>query len=77
MESDVPPEHPPAHEEARKRLPSCPECGFVVLERPPSCPYCGARLTAPGWKKALAWLLLVLIGYGLARCALRLTEGFD
>ncbi|GAB4241482.1 MAG: hypothetical protein Kow00109_16900 [Acidobacteriota bacterium] len=60
-----------------RELPRCPDCGFVLLERPSHCPYCGAPLTAPTWKKALAWVLLLLIGYGLAQCAVRLTRGFD
>jgi len=41
------------------------------------CPYCGYQLTQPLWKKAGAWALLVIIGYGFVRCNLQLMQGLD
>ena len=48
----------------------------MLLERTTVCPYCGTPLTHPLWKKAVAWIFLLLIVYGLARCHLQLMEGF-
>jgi hypothetical protein len=54
----------------------CPNCGFTLLERRAYCPHCGAQIGHPFWKKLAAWLLLVLIGYALVTCHLRLLDGF-
>jgi hypothetical protein len=54
----------------------CPNCGYTLLEKRAYCPYCGAQIGHPFWKKIAAWLLLVLIGYGLVTCHLRLMDGF-
>lgn len=56
---------------------ACPQCHFVQLEQRSRCPYCGFQLATPRWKKAGAWLLLLIIVYIMVRCHLRLLEGFD
>lgn len=55
---------------------TCSNCNYTLLERSAYCPYCGAQLTHPVWKKVGAWILLVLIAYGLVRCHLSLLDGF-
>jgi hypothetical protein len=59
-----------------ENLDVCPNCGFTLLQRRAYCPYCGAQIGIPFWKKVAAWFLLVLIGYGLVYCHLRLLDGF-
>ena len=59
------------------RLEKCPHCEYILLERSVYCPYCGNQLTHPVWKKLGAWVLLVLIGYGMIKCSIRLLDGFD
>jgi len=54
----------------------CPHCKYSLAARTTYCPYCGIQLTHPLWKKTAAWILLILIGYGLVRCHLRMLEGF-
>ena len=56
---------------------SCPSCRYLLFERTAYCPHCGFQLTHPVWKKAGAWVLLIVIGYGLVRCQLRMMEGFN
>jgi len=34
-------------------------------------------LTYPLWKKAGAWILLILIGYGLIRCHVQMLDGLE
>lgn len=51
-----------------KSLESCPNCRFQLLERTANCPYCGFPLTHPTWKKIGAWVLLLLIVWGLVKC---------
>lgn len=58
-------------------LETCPGCKYFVIERTTYCPHCGTQLTHPAWKRAGAWILLVLIGYALIRCNLRIMDGFD
>ena len=55
----------------------CRNCDYTVPDRTAKCPYCGYRLTHPLWKKAGAWVLLVLIGYGFVRCNLQFMQGLD
>ena len=55
----------------------CRNCDYTVPDRMAKCPYCGYQLTHPLWKKAGAWVLLLLIGYGFVRCNLRLMQGLD
>ena len=55
----------------------CRNCDYTVPDRMAKCPYCGCQLTHPLWKKAGAWVLLLLIGYGFVRCNLRLMQGLD
>ena len=55
----------------------CRNCDYTVPDRSARCPYCGYQLTNPLWKKAGAWVLLVLIVWGLVKCNLRLMEGLD
>lgn len=59
------------------KLEICPNCNYTLLERSTYCPYCGAQLTHPVWKKLAAWVLLILIGYGLVRCHASLIRGFN
>jgi RNA polymerase subunit RPABC4/transcription elongation factor Spt4 len=56
---------------------ACPECRYTLSRRSTWCPYCGVQLTHPPWKKVGAWILLVLIVYGLVQCHLRLLDGPD
>ena len=60
---------------ARHSLEACPNCRYTLSRRSTWCPYCGVQLTHPPWKKVGAWILLVLIVYGLVQCHLRLLEG--
>ena len=55
----------------------CPHCEYILIDRSVYCPYCGTQLTYPVWKKFGAWLLLILIGYALIKCNIRLLDGFD
>ncbi len=55
----------------------CRNCDYAVPDRSARCPYCGYQLTNPLWKKVGAWLLLVLIAWGLVKCNLRLMQGLD
>ena len=55
----------------------CRNCDYTVPDRMAKCPYCGYQLTQPLWKKAGAWALLVIIGYGFVRCNLQLMQGLD
>ncbi len=55
----------------------CPNCNYSVLPGTVHCPQCGYQLTHPRWKKIGAWILLVVIAYGLVKCHLRLLEGFE
>ena len=57
-------------------LESCPNCHYVLIERSTYCPHCGLQLTHTPWKKMGAWILLILIGYGLVRCHLEMLKGF-
>ena len=54
----------------------CPRCNFALIESSSTCQYCGFQITHPTWKKVGAWILLILITYGLIKCHLRLLEGF-
>ena len=62
---------------SRIKLESCPNCHYALLERSTYCPYCGIQLTYPMWKKLAAWALLILIGYGLVDCHLRMLKGLQ
>jgi len=62
---------------SRVKLESCPNCHYTLLERSAYCPYCGNQLTHPLWKKLAAWMLLILIGYGLVSCNLRMLDGLQ
>jgi len=62
---------------SRVDLESCPNCHYTLLERNTYCPYCGTQLTYPLWKKLGAWILLVLIGYGLLRCHVQMLDGLE
>ncbi len=62
---------------SRVKLESCPNCHYTLLERSTYCPYCGIQLTHPLWKKLAAWMLLILIGYGLVNCNLRMLDGLQ
>jgi uncharacterized paraquat-inducible protein A len=62
---------------SRHRLEKCPHCDYIFLERTTYCPHCGTQLTHPGWKKALAWAVLIGLIYGLVKCHLRILDGFD
>ncbi len=55
----------------------CSNCRFTLIERSTYCPHCGAQLTQPSWKKAGAWILLILIVWGLAKCHYRILQGLD
>ncbi len=55
---------------------TCSNCRVTLASRPTYCPYCGFQLTHPLWKKVGAWILLILVGYGLVKCHLRLLDGF-
>lgn len=59
------------------KLEKCPNCEYILVDRSTYCPYCGTQLTYPLWKKLGAWVLLILIAYGLVRCNIRLLDGFD
>lgn len=59
------------------KLESCPNCHYTLLERSTNCPYCGIQLTYSPWKKLAAWLLLILIGYGLVDCHVRMLDGLQ
>lgn len=54
---------------------TCSNCGVSWANRKTYCPYCGCQLTHPVWKKAGAWVLLIMIIYGLVSCHLRLLDG--
>lgn len=56
---------------------TCPNCNYMLARRSANCPYCGFQLTHPLWKKVGAWILLVIIAYGLVKCHLRLLDGFQ
>ena len=58
-------------------LEKCPQCDYILLERTTFCPVCGTQLTEPVWKKAGAWILLILIVYALIKCHIRILDGFD
>lgn len=58
-------------------LEKCPACDYLLVERKTFCPHCGEQLTHPLWKKTGAWILLILIVYGLAKCNIRLLDGLD
>ncbi len=62
---------------SRVDLESCPNCHYTLLDRSTYCPYCGAQLTYPVWKKLGAWILLILIGYGLIRCHVQMLDGLE
>lgn len=59
------------------KLEICPNCNYALLQRTTYCPFCGVQLTHPVWKKVAAWILLILIGYGLVRCHASLIGGFN
>ncbi|UCF36824.1 MAG: hypothetical protein JSU96_18765 [Acidobacteriota bacterium] len=61
----------------REDLEKCPNCQYVFLEKVSRCPYCGEWITYPGWMKAGAWILLILIVYGLIKCHVRMLDGFE
>jgi RNA polymerase subunit RPABC4/transcription elongation factor Spt4 len=65
----------PGRKSAPESLEACPECRYTLSRRSTWCPYCGVQLTHPPWKKVGAWILLVLIVYGLVQCHLRLLDG--
>ena len=67
----------PDRKSAPEALEACPECRYTLSRRSTWCPYCGVQLTHPPWKKVGAWILLVLIVYGLVQCHLRLLDGPD
>jgi|GEM_PF-1733258 len=54
---------------------TCPECGYVSPERTVRCPNCGHPLSHPAWKRIGAFLLLLLIGYGLVKCHVKMLDG--
>ena len=56
---------------------TCPNCNYTLIRRTANCPYCGFQLTHPLWKKVGAWILLVVIAYGLVKCHLRMLDGFQ
>ncbi len=58
-------------------LESCPNCRYTLIERSTYCPYWGTQLTHPPWKKMGAWILLILIGYGLVTCHVRMLDGLE
>lgn len=58
-------------------LAKCPHCEYILLERTAYCPFCGVQLTHPWWKKAGAWLGLMLIAWILFKCSVRMLDGFD
>jgi hypothetical protein len=60
-----------------KELEKCPNCDYVLIDRSTFCPFCGVQLTHPPWKKVGAWILLLLIGYGMVKCHTQLLDGFD
>ena len=62
---------------SRVKLESCPNCHYTLLERSTYCPYYGIQLTHPLWMKLAAWMLLILIGYGLVSCNLRMLDGLQ
>ncbi len=62
---------------SRVDLESCPNCHYALLDRSTYCPYCGTQLTYPVWKKLGAWILLILIGYGLLRCHVQMLDGLE
>lgn len=53
----------------------CPECGYISPERTTKCPNCGHPLAHPQWKRIAAFLLLLLIGYGLVKCHVKMLDG--
>ena len=53
-----------------------PECGFISPERTVKCPNCGCRLSHPQWQRIGALILLIMIGYGLVKCHLKMLGGF-
>lgn len=57
------------------KLDKCPSCEYVLLERTTYCPFCGEQLTSPPWKKVGAWVLLILITYGLVKCHVKMLDG--
>ncbi|HUG44855.1 MAG TPA: hypothetical protein VMN76_11515 [Acidobacteriota bacterium] len=58
-------------------LQKCPNCEFLLAERPTHCPYCGQQLTHSPMIKLGAWVLLIFVVYGLIQCNLRIMEGLD
>jgi RNA polymerase subunit RPABC4/transcription elongation factor Spt4 len=62
---------------AKPDLEKCPHCEYILVERTTYCPFCGTQLTHPAWKKAVAWVFLILIVYGMVKCHIRLLDGFD
>ena len=66
---------PPGEEGIQGGGERCPGCQTSLPAGRARCPRCGTPLTYPAWKKAGAWILLILICYGLVRCHLLLLEG--
>lgn len=64
-------------EQVPGNLVKCPHCEYILLERTTYCPFCGLQLTHPWWRKAGAWLLLMLIGWVLIKCHVRMLDGLD
>lgn len=64
------------HQEPKRNLEKCPHCDYILIDRKTYCPYCGTQLTHSGWKKIGAWILLILIIYGLVKCNIKLLDGF-
>lgn len=58
-------------------LHKCPNCEYLLTERPTYCPYCGQQLTHSPLKKLGALVLLIFVVYGLIQCNLRIMEGLD
>ncbi len=60
-----------------EKLAACPNCKYMLVENPSYCPFCGIQLRHPAWKRAGAWVILVMLLWGLARCHIELFKGLD
>ena len=57
----------------------CKNCDYTVPVKSECCPNCGQPMEerSSGWKKAGAWILLIVIMYGFVRCNLKMMQGLD
>jgi len=69
-------EEPPQRPQQTAEFEICPHCNYALIGQTSRCQYCGFQITYPLWKKFGAWILLILITYGLIKCHLRLIDGF-